>query len=503
MKHFDSFPLRALVVLTLASVLVASAATAQPLPKHPNDLKYGELDFDIPRAEQYRHTLSNGSVAYVVEDKTLPLFTVGVRVRVGSFLEPADKVGLAALTGSMMRLGGAGDLDGGAFDERAAFLAANISSSIGTTSGRASVNCLSSQQAECLDLFFSMMREPAFDEVRLATEKTNRLERLKQRNDEASSIARREWQWLMYGKEHFSSRNVTGASLASITTSDLAEFHNSYWRPKSMIWTVSGDVDTQAVLKALDERLAGWTNEGAKDVPWPPPVPRNVPVPGVYVAQKEIPQGRVQIGSLTAQRKDWMAKDEMATDLMNEILGGGGFTSRITKRIRSDEGLAYSAGSQFGLSNYWAGQFAVFYQSKSETVAFAAEIAYEELERIRTSKVSDGELTTAKGAFRDSFPGNFESAASIAGLFAQDEYLGRPHEYWYTYQKRVDEVSADDILRAAKKYLKPEEMVFLVVGDWAEVEKGDADGRATMGQFFGGNANMLPERDPVTLEPVP
>jgi len=188
---------------------------------------------------------------------------------------------------------------------------------------------------------------------------------------------------------------------------------------------------------------------------------------------------------------------------MNEILGAGGFTSRLTKRIRSDEGLAYSAFSRFGFGNYWAGQFYVGFQSKSETVAYAAELALEELERIRTSAVSGDELQTAKGAFRDSFPRNFDSARSVAALFAQDEILGRPHEYWYTFRDRVEQVTKEDILRVARKYLDPERMVFLVVGDWEAVKKGDPEGRATMEQFFGGSANRLPERDPVTLEPIP
>ncbi len=489
--------------MLIALTLGAGSGVAEVVVKHPDQLEYRELDFPIPRAEKFRHVLSDGSVAYVVEDHSLPLFTVEARLRIGSFLEPADKVGLASLTGRMMRLGGAGSLDGAAFDERAAFLAAELDSSIDATTGSASVNCLSTQKAECLDLFFSMMREPRFDPARLQTEKENVLEDLKQRNDDPASLARREWRWLLYGPEHFASRMVTGTTLAAITRNDLVSFHRWYWQPASMVWSVSGDVDTKTIVAQLESRLAGWKPEGAKEVPWPPPVPRFIPEAGVYTVHKDIPQGRVQIGSLTSQRTDWLAPEDMAAELMNEILGGGGFTSRLTKRIRSDEGLAYSAGSGLNLGNYWPGTFTIFYQSKSETVAYAAAIAFEEVRRIRDDLISEAELETAKGAFRDSFPRNFESASSVASLFANDDILGRPHDYWTTYQDRVDRVTREDVQAAARKYLDPDSMVFLVVGDWQAINVGDADKRAKMSQFFGGKVHKLPERDPVTLEIKP
>ena len=492
-----------LMLTPCAAVYALTPGSGDDIPRHPDELEFGELEFQVPDASALRHELDNGTAAYVVEDPILPLFTVTARVRIGSFLEPADKVGLASLTGRLMRSGGAGDLDAGAFDERAAFLAADLSSSIGQTSGTARVNCLSSQKDECLDLFFSMMRSPRFDPARLVTEKQNQLEQLRQRNDEPQSLAEREWQWLLYGREHFTSRFETAQSLAAIERDDLIDFHRRFWNPNRMVWSVSGDVDAEEIVDDLNRRLASWSKSEFADVPWPPPAPRFEPKPGVYVVEKDIPQGRVQIGRLTAERADWMAKDQLAAALMNEILGGGGFTSRLVKRIRSDEGLAYSAGSSFSYGEHWPGEFSAGYQSKSETVAYAAALAFEELRRMATSEVSDEELATAKGSLRDSFPGNFDSSSSTAALFALDEMIGRPHAYWETYQERIDGITKADIQAVARKYLDPDQMVFLIVGDWAAIEPGDADGRATMEQFFGGAVSLLPERDPVTLEIVP
>ena len=161
--------------------------------------------------------------------------------------------------------------------------------------------------------------------------------------------------------------------------------------------------------------------------------------------------------------------------VMNDILGGGGFTARLLTRIRSDEGLAYSAYSSFGLGTYYPGVFRVSYQSRSETVARAASIVMDELERIRTSVVSEAELRTSKASFVETFSRNFSSAGSTASLFATDEYTGRDSSYLETYRDRISEVTGDDVLRVAREYLDPENLVMLVVGDRETIESGDPD----------------------------
>jgi zinc protease len=480
----------------------ASSALAAEIPPHPRQLEHPPLDFEVPRAEGLRHELPGGIPVYVVEDRTLPLVDVSIQIRAGAFLEPADKVGLARLTGVLMRSGGAGELSAQELDERADFLAAAISTSMGATSGSASVDCLSSVLDECLELFFDVLERPRFEQGRLELEKQNLLAQLEQRNDHPQSIASREWQWLLYGDEHFASRHVTGDSLAAIRRDDLVAFHQRAFQPRNMVFAVSGDVETEEVLSALGKHLADWSVAAAESVPWPPEEPRFVPRPGLYVVEKDIPQGRAQLGHLGVKRERWDDPDAFALSLMNDILGGGGFTSRLTRRIRSDEGLAYSAGATFGVGNFWSGQFFAYFQSKSPTVAYAAKIAREEIERMRREPVTDEELATAKASFIDTFPRNFDSASTVASLFATDEYLGRPHDYWYRYRERVAAVTKEDILRVARERLHPEQMVFLVVGKWTEIAPGDPDGKATMKEFFGGEARMLPERDPVTLEPV-
>jgi predicted Zn-dependent peptidase len=160
---------------------------------------------------------------------------------------------------------------------------------------------------------------------------------------------------------------------------------------------------------------------------------------------------------------------------MNDILGGGGFTSRITSRVRSDEGLAYSAGSSYGMGVYYPGTFRASFQSKSASTSQAIQIVLDEINRMRTSKVSAEELETAKNSLIETFPRIFSTAAQIAGTFAQDEYTKRPVDYWDTYRQRVAALTVDDVQRVAQKYLDPSKLVILVVGNIDDITKGNPD----------------------------
>jgi predicted Zn-dependent peptidase len=479
----------------------SKSAKAGAIPARPEQLKYPPLAFEVPDASKYRHELGNGIPVYVAEDHDLPLVDVSITLRVGSFLDPADRRGLASITGAMVRRGGTTAHTAEEFDERVDFLAANMGSFTTDTSGGASFDCTTGVLDETMALFFDMLKNPRFQDDRLRVEKDNVLEDMKQRNDSPQSISGREWQWLMRGADHFSARQLTKADLDAIGRDAIVEFHKKYWRPENMIVGVSGDVNTADVLKKLEAHFASWKVEGPA-VPWPPPAPTHTPTPGVYYVQKDIPQGRVLIGHPGLKRRSWEDPDEFALMVMNDILGGGGFTSRMVKRIRSDEGLAYSAGSQFGIGTWWPGIFQVSFQSKSATVPLASKIALDEIERMKAEKVGAEELTVSKNSFIDVFPRRFESAEDIVDTFVSDEYEGRPHTYWKTYRDRVRAVTADDVQRVAREYLHPDRLVFLVVGNWEAVRAGDADGRATMAQFHQGNAVELPLRDPLTLQPI-
>ena len=488
--------------VTLLCCLIAAAAfvPAQErgaIPPNPRDLKFPPLEFQPPKPNAYRQVMANQVVGYFVEDHELPLVNISVTVRTGSYLDPAGKWGLSAAVGSLMRSGGTERYEAEDFDEEADFLAANISSAVGWTEGVASVNFLAKDADKALELFFEMLRHPAFRQDRLDLYKSQQLQQIERRNDRTDSIESREWNRLTRGDEFFTSILPTKASVSSLTREDLLAFHKTYYIPANFIFAVSGDFRTDELKTKLEQAMAGWTGGGER-VP-PVPQPDYTPVPGVYMVNKaDVNQARVSLGHLGIRRGN---PDEFAIDMMNDILGGSGFTSRIMNRVRSDEGLAYSAGSSFAPGVYYEGVFRAYFQSKSATAAQATQIVLDEIEGIRKERVSADELETVKNNAIEIFPRFFSTPAAVAGTFANDEFTGRPAGYWETYRDNIRKVSVDDVLRVAQKYLHPDKLVILAVGNVDDILKGNPDDpQYSFEKIAGGKPiTRVPLPDPNTM----
>jgi zinc protease len=271
--------------------------------------------------------------------------------------------------------------------------------------------------------------------------------------------------------------------------------HARIMHPGNVIIAVSGDFDPTAMLATLERAFAGWP----KGEPVPdPPAPTAEMAPGVRYVQKDIPQGRVSIGLRTLERDD---PDYIAMIVMNDILGGGGFSSRIMQSVRSNEGLAYSAGSRLEPNPWYAGMFQASFQSKSPTVVRAIKLIDDEFRRIRSEPVGEAELATSKASFIETFPGNFASKDQMLQIFVGDEWTGRPDGYWETFREKVQAVTPADITRVANKYLDPSRMAVLVVGNWADIY-GNAGENAN--ELFPADrpATELPLKDPLTLKPM-
>lgn len=485
-----------LAAVQLLCALSWAQAVPTQIPAHPRDLKFAPLDYAPPKAAAYRQALANGAVGYFVEDHDLPLTSVSVLIRVGSYLDPEGKEGLAAAVGSQIRAGGTARLKAEEFDEEADFLAADLSSFIGATSGGATANFLSKDTDKALELFFDMLRNPAFQPDRLELYKSQALQQIERRNDQTSGIESREWSRLLYGEKRFPNRWSTRASISAITREDLVAFHNRFYHPENFVLAVSGDFNTAELKAKLEKAMAGWPRATEKT----PPVPKPgfTPVPGVYLVNKaDVNQARVVLGHLGIMRGN---PDEFAVDIMNDILGGSGFTSRITSRVRSDEGLAYDAGSSFTAGVYYEGQFAANCQTKNSTAAQAVQIMLDEIKRIRGEKVSAEELETVKNYAIEVFPRYFSSASAVAGTFANDEFTGRDPRFWETYRDKLRAVTADDVLRAAQTYLHPDKIVILAVGNVDEILKGDPDKpQFSFQQISGGKITRVPLPDPNTM----
>jgi predicted Zn-dependent peptidase len=410
---------------------------------------------------------------------------------------PRGKEGLDTIAGEVWRTGGAGDRTAQQLDEDLAFLAADLSTRIGATTGSVRLNLLSKDLDQGLKILMDVLTRPRFQEDRFAKAKDDLIQEMKKRNDDSSAIERREWSRLVYGDDFWANRLATKASVDAITADDAKAFVASLITAGNIVVAVSGDFDRNAMETALNATL-GTLPRGDAPVP-PVPAEAHPAAPGVYVVNKpDVNQGRVSAGELGVKLGD---PDEFPLRVGNDVLGGGGFTSWITKRVRSDEGLAYSAGSYFSFPAQYPGFFRAFFQSKSRTCAGALAITMKLIGQIRTQKVTADELKTAKASFIDTFPRRFESAERTASLYASDELTGVPHRYWKTYRRKVAAVDASGILKAMRRHLHPGKMIILVVGNLDEILKGHPDYPAKLTDF--GPIHRVPLRDPLTLEPLP
>ncbi len=482
----------------------------ESIPARPEKISFPALNYEPPNAADFRVQLKSGPVAYVVPDRELPLVNITVYIHTGQYLEPAGKEGLAELTGWLLAHGGAGTNTAEQLEERLAFLAADLSADIGDTQGSVSLNLLSKDLDEGLGILRDVLYAPRFQDDKIKLRKEQMLQEMKQRNDDSANIEATEKARLAFGENFWLNHLATAASLQSIAPINLKVLHDGTFLPENFVVAVSGDFDRAEMIAKLEKTFShcpydlGWRGEGKPVFAIPTPsIPTNTTfaAPGVYLVNKpDVNQGRVSMMLPGIQRDN---PDLYAVTVMNDILGGGGFTSRILNHVRSDKGLAYSAGSRFPGAVYFPGTFTALFQSKSRTVPYAASIVLEEIKKIAAAPVTDGELNIAKRAFIERFPRNFATKKQAAAALAQEEFTGRyatDPSFYKNYRTKIAAVTAADVQRVAQKYLTPEKLVILVVGKKEDILLGHPNNPTKLSDL--GAVKDLPLRDPLTLKPM-
>jgi len=486
-------------VCSAPPIPAAKTDVAAGIPSRPEKLSFPPLEFNPPKPETYRVPLKSGPVAYVVPERELPLINITISVHTGDWVEPVGKEGLTDLCGSLLTRAGTETRTAQELEERLAFLAAQLGSGIQGAQGTVYLNLLSKDLDEGLTILREVLTQPRFQQDRIDLSKQQMLQSMKQRNDDSEHIEEIEAGFLAYGESFWDNRHQTAASLDSITRDDLLAFHKQWFFPQNFVLAVSGDFEREAMVQKLETLFANWAGSGSP----PPVIPTNVTMAaaGVYLMNKDVNQGRVSLMLPGIMRSN---PDYFPIIIMNDILGGGGFTSRIMNRVRSDEGLAYSAYSSFPGGVFFPYAFTAGFQSKSRTVAYATSIVVEEIKRIAAEPAKVEEVENAKKGFVDRLPRSFATKAQVAGVLANEEFTGRyatDPDYWQKVVPRIKAVTREDVQRVAKKYLTPDRLVILVVGQKDEILQGHPDHPVKLTEL--GKLTELPLRDPLTMKPLP
>ncbi len=427
--------------------------------------KYKPIEFTPPKPQ--RVVLDNGMIIYLLEDHDLPVFNVTVRFRTGAVYESREKAGLASLVGSVMRRGGTKTRTPEQINEDLEFIAASVETSIGRESGSASLSTMKKDIDNSLEIFADVIMNPAFPEDMIKKQKDETLEGIRRENDNPGQIIFREFRKILYKEDHPYSRKTDGykETIKNTTREDMIAFHNKYFHPNNAIMGISGDFDTEDVLKKIKTVFAKW-GKTKIDFPEVPSVDKEFQKSTNYI-YKDINQTQVVAGHLGIHR---LSKDYFPIKILSFILGSGSFTARIPSKVRSDEGLAYSAYSSFHTPRD-LGFFFISCQTKSESTVRAITLAIDEVRKIREELVGNEELELAKDTFVNQFIFKFTSSASIVGQMVSIEYEGLPLDYLETYVDNIKSITREDILRVAKEHLHPDKIKLLVIGNMEQFDK--------------------------------
>lgn len=448
-----------LILLSLLFISLLRLPVQAQAPRHHDRLNFPPLpEIQLPQYDRYQ--LPNGMVVYLMQDRQLPLVSGTALIRTGTRLEPADKVGLAEITATVMRTGGTKQHSPEDLNELLEDQAAVVETAIDGTSATVSFNALSENLPEIFNLFAQVIQEPAFDPAQLALAQTQMRGEIARRNDDPGSIASREFKKLIYGDGSPYARTVEYATLNQISAEDVRQFYQTYVRPERIILGIVGDFDAAAMKQKIEKAFGSWN-------PLPAPPAATIPQAsqkkegGIFLAnQPQLTQSNILLGHLGGKLD---SPDYPALTVLNGVLNG--FGGRLFNDLRSRQGLAYSVYG-FWQANYdYPGLFLAGGQTRSEATVPFVQSLRQEIERLRSEPISEAELNYAKDSILNSFVFNFENPSQTLARLMRYEYFRYPADFIFQYQRGVKATTIEDIQRVANKYLEPERTVTLIVGN--------------------------------------
>jgi zinc protease len=453
--------LRSLLLVLLIPILVCftqvSPAAAQA--KHYTELTFPPLpEVKIPNYTRFK--LGNGMIVYLMEDHDLPVVAGTLYVRTGERLEPADKVGLASIMTEVMRTGGTQQYPPDVLNEFLEQRAAAIEVGIDEAAATANFSTLTEDLPAVFDRFVAVIRAPDFPQDKLDLAKTTRRGNIARRNDRPDSISGREFSKLIYGNASPYARTEEYNTIKAIRREDLQSFYARSFQPTRAMLGVVGDFKPQEMRQLIEKSFGNWpANRMAATDPLP-----NVAQAqqgGIYIAdQPQLTQSSVLIGQLGGKLSD---PDVFALFVMNEALNS--FGGRLFNEVRSRQGLAYSVYALWSTRFDYPGTFVAGGQTRSETTVSFIQSVKNELKKLQQAPLTPRELAFAKESILNSFVFNFVEPSQTLARLMRYEYFGYPSDFIFKYQRAVKEMTADKVLQAAKRNLKPDQMVTLVVGN--------------------------------------
>ncbi|MED5465002.1 MAG: pitrilysin family protein [Myxococcota bacterium] len=462
----NTLPVVLLVLLTGAACSSSTTQEVVALYSSP------EFRKEVPKAgpapalkapQGVRQVLDNGLTLSSVEKNDLPLIHLSLRLKSGSASDPAELPGLAGFTGAMLKSGTITRSAQQLADE-IEVRGSNIGVSVDDDSTSISFTALAEHFDGLVELVGDMVQNPAFNPEEIERQRSRRLTALAQAADDPRSTANRVFKKAIFG-EHPYGHTVLGSedAIKTITREELQRFYRTHYRPANSAVILVGDITATKAVAKLKAALGTWSRDiGVTEVPQ---VPKNS-TPGVVLVDKPgAPQSQLRIGHLGVSRNN---PDYFSIVLCNAILGGA-FNSRINMNLREDKGYTYGAGSYFGFRR-GVGPFTVYTGVRTDVTGPAIVEVIKEITTIRAEDVTAEELNNAKNRYSLSLPGYFQSVSGIGSMFSNIFIYDLPMTYYQDLPEKLGAVTVADIRKAAQKYLQPDQLAIVVVGDQSKLK---------------------------------
>ncbi|MEQ9258974.1 MAG: pitrilysin family protein [Roseovarius sp.] len=401
-------------------------------------------------------TTPGGIEAWLVEDHSIPFVALELRFRGGTSLDEPDALGSVSLMTSLLEEG-TGQLDSRGFTREMEAIAADFNYSSHDDAVSISARFLTETKDRALELLRGSIVEPNFDEDAIERVRAQLLASVNSDAKDPDSIVREKFASLVYGDHPYASpEDGTPESIAALTRDDILKAHSAVLARDRLYVSAVGDITREELSAMLDTLLGDLPETGA---PLPGDADLNLPG-GIEVVEFETPQSVAIFGQRGLPREH---PDFFAAFILNHIIGGGGFESRLMTEVREKRGLTYGVYSYLADkdgADLWIGSVS----SANDRVAEAIDVIRDEWERIRSEGVTAEELEAAKTYITGAYPLRFDGNGPIADITVGMQFNGLPTDYIVTRNDRMNAVTLEDINRVARERLDPENLTFVVVG---------------------------------------
>ncbi len=423
-----------------------------------------EIAVPVVGEDVERLVLGSGITVFLKEDHAVPSVSMGFSWLGGSNTTPVEELAPAQFASGLLGKGGTEELTPEELEVRLDELGMRFNVWIGSTQSGARFWSLSRNFAESFDLAMDILTEPRLDTDRLEVQKGRYISNMKRRYDRPSRAVRLLSNHVLRGDHPRLGYTPAKTEVEAVAVADVSGIVDRYLGPDNLFVTVVGDFERDALLAGLEERLGAWSRAQDSERDWLERTP--VAKPGVYVLEKEIPQPAVLLSQEIDIDRTAPPEEHAAVEILNEILGGSGFRSRLMERLRSDEGLTYGVYSRCRHQGREEvpGSLSIQYQTQRDAVARSIEIVLEVYQQLLADGVTVEEVAEQIQTWRNRFIFRFENrSASIQRLMAL-ELDDRPYGYDQEQLEWIEAVTVADVNAAARKYLDPADLSICVFG---------------------------------------